>query len=214
MLEHGLNCRHVPTTLKETITNSLEAAAYIAREGTDQGFRNYINYFLDNSPEFKSWRKSMPPSTPPTISKYRNEFLKCDIDEVSNEINKIGLTLTQGQFLFHGGVWTSTSSLITNIPLSTSFCPDVALRNAEHRGKAYDAGRIDLVALEVAAPRTNVFVFKRNGTTLGYENEVLFAAGAEITFNSCNLISNNYKVFKFKSPQKEIPISVIHAYIS
>ncbi|MGU3847378.1 hypothetical protein ACVZHT_38210, partial [Vibrio diabolicus] len=78
--------------------------------------------------------------------------------DVDADINSIGKTLSDGQFLFHGGLWFSSceNEVTLRKPFSTSFCPQVALRNAEWRGKAYDQGQIDLLVLRVSNPKTNV----------------------------------------------------------
>ncbi len=160
----------------------------------------------------------MPSRTPGELSNYRNRFPRYDAALVDTEINNIGALLTDGQYLFHGGAWKSGQQLITSAPFSTSLCPQVALRNAEHRGKAYDAGRIDLFALRVINPKTNVFVYRRRGADMGHENEVLFASGATLTLRHQTIIKSNYRVGKVvdagRLVEKEVPASVLEIDIS
>ncbi|CFL01736.1 hypothetical protein [Burkholderia pseudomallei] len=83
--------------------------------------------------------------------------------------------------MFHGGHWASDSpTLTTSRPFSTSFCPQVALRNAEWKGKAYDAGRVDLMVVRVTQPKTKAYAYSREGNH-GNEKEVVFASGAQLT---------------------------------
>ncbi len=83
--------------------------------------------------------------------------------------------------LFHGGHWASDNPTITTSrPFSTSFCPQVALRNAEWKGKAYDAGRVDLMVVCVTQPKTKAYAYSREGNH-GNEKEVVFASGATLT---------------------------------
>lgn len=56
----------------------------------------------------------------------------------------------------------------------------MALRNAEWLGKAYDAGRLDLIVICVRRCKTKAYAFSREGTH-GNEKEVVFASGAQLT---------------------------------
>ena len=201
--------------LEERVSTSLEAACYMARKGADNALESHIDTQLDNSSEYKFWRQCMPSKTPDAIRKFQQEYPKYDRYEVDSEINKNANLLSEGQFLFHGGLWPSSSSHIKlNKPFSTSFCPQVALRNAEFRGKAYDAGQIDLFVIRVKNPKTNVFAYKRKGTRMGNEKEILFASGAEMTLQNRRLIRNDYLVGKWNFPDKVVPIYVIEVDIS
>lgn len=205
---------HVNESLIARVTNSLEAANYIATSGSDNGLGNYINSALDNDANFAIWRKAMPSATPMELSKYKNSYPHCNFVQVSAEITNVGIHLSPGQFLFHAGVWPGGKSLVTDRPLSTSFCPQVALRNAEHRGKAYDANRIDLFVVRVTGPATKVYVYKRKGTRLGHENEVVFAAGAHLVLQSETLIRPDHPVGKAPYLQKRVPIYVLEVGIA
>ncbi len=54
------------------------------------------------------------------------------------------------------------------------------MRNAEWKGKAYDAGRIDLMVVRVSQPKTKAYAYSRNGDH-GNEKEIVFASGATLT---------------------------------
>lgn len=133
----------------------MDAAVYIANEGTDRTLSNYINNKLRMSDEYKAWRQAMPSVTPRNIAGYQKSMSTCDLNAVSREIEEIGQIVPHGQCLFHAGVSAWPSLSVTSRPLSASFCPDVALRNAEHKGKAYHGGRIDLFVIEAHNPMTN-----------------------------------------------------------
>ncbi|NDK77653.1 hypothetical protein GYA97_24805 [Escherichia coli] len=62
-------------------------------------------------------------------------------------------------------------------PFATTFCPQVAMREAEHSGKAYKQGYIDLMVITVIDPQVKAFVFDMDEPEKGNELEVLFAAG-------------------------------------
>lgn len=196
------------------IANAYEAATHMGRVGIDNGLEIHISNTLDSSAAYKLWRQAMPSKTPDVLSRYQKLYPNCDFAQVSAEIKRIGQVLSEGQYLFHGGLWPGGQRLITNRPLSTSFCPQVALRNAEHKGKAYDSGRIDLFVLRAANPKTNVFAYKRKGTNLGHEQEVLFASGANLTLESINVVNSNHLVGKYNYPDKRIQVRVLLLNIS
>lgn len=214
MLAAGKPIIYVNETLKARVSTAHEAAIYMADEGADNGLGNFIQDALDNSPEYKSWRKAMPSATPAELSRYQKSYPKCDFDQVSKEIDAVGGVLSEGQCLFHGGLWNGCDSHVTDRPFSTSLCPQVALRNADHKGKAYDAGRIDLLVLRAMNPITKAFVFKRKGTNLGHESEVLLAAGAELVLRSETLIHEDYLAGKWGYPEKRIPVYVLEIDVS
>lgn len=201
--------------LEESVSSPFEAACYMARKGADNALENYIDEQLDNSSEYKIWRQCMPSKTPDAIRRFQQEYPNYDQFEVDYEINKNVNILSDGQFLFHGGSWPSgTARVKLNKPFSTSFCPQVALRNAEWRGKAYDAGQIDLFVLRAVRAKTNVFVYRRKGTKMGNEKEVLFSSGAELTLVNKTLIKEDCLATKYQCPDKRIPIYVIEVDIS
>ena len=147
MLVSGNPLMDIRVRLEATVANAHDAATYIGRVGADNGLGNAINRALDNSVAYKHWRQAMPSKTPEALSRYQKSYPHCDLAQVSAEIERIGQVLSEGQCLFHAGLWPGGDRLTTNRPLSTSFCPQVALRNADHKGKGYDAGRIDLFVL-------------------------------------------------------------------
>ena len=55
-------------------------------------------------------------------------------------------------------------------------------------------GEIQLFVLKVVNPKTKVFAFRRKGTNLGHEKEVLFSSGAILTLCKKTLIQNDYNV--------------------
>jgi hypothetical protein len=94
----------------------------------------------------------------------------------------------------------------------------VALKNAEHRGKAYDSGEIQIFVCRVVNPVTKAFVFRHKGTCMGHEKEVLFKSGAKLVLRNKVLICSNYSVSKVVSgthlPEKTVPAYVLEVDIS
>ena len=203
----------IPVKLRATVSNAVEAA-FFAAQGKDNALRNFIDRRLDESLAFTAWRKAMPPSTPTELSRYRNSFPVYDLEKVSAQINALKQRLSEGQYLFHGGLWPGVDSLVTTRPLSTSLCPQVALSNAYHNAKAFDAGRIDLWVLRVTAPRSHAFVFRRKGANLGHENEVLFAEGAHLSLVSEHIACTDHCVGKYGYADKRIPVYIMSINIS
>lgn len=205
---------HVNDQLIARVTTGLEAANHIGRVGMDNGLGNHINDTLDSDSSYPVWRREMPSSTPPGLKNYKSSYPAYDAAQVNSEIDTHGAFLSPGQVLFHAGVWPDRNLLVTDRPLSTSFCPQVALRNAEHKGKAYDANRIDLIVLRVAASATKAFAYKRKGLRLGHENEVLFAAGASLSLISQTLVRPDHPVGKAHCSEKRVPLYVLEIELS
>jgi hypothetical protein len=202
------------------VTDHFEAAKHMLTVGADGALGRFIEDALDNSPAYKELRSRMPSRTPKEISDYQKNYPSCDSSAISQAIDASGCTLPEGIALFHGGFWPHDrgSSLTTTRPLSTSLCPQVALRNAVWKGKAFDAGEIHLFVLKVVNPKTNVFVFRSKGTNLGHEKEVLFSAGAMLTLKKKTRVRDDYNVCKVfdgtRTVSNQIPAFVLEIEVS
>lgn len=178
-----------------------------------------VKNILKKNKEFEQWRNCMPPKIPDALSKYQKSYKKCNFQKVDEEINNIGYKLSAGQQLIHGGLWSDLSAKTpTNRPLSTTFCPKVAINETLHRGKAYDNNRIDIIILTVVNPNTNVYVFNQSRGKLKHEKEVLFASGATLTKKNEIKIEEKYLVHKYDKNlgelEKTVPVYIIEANIS
>jgi len=197
------------------VANAFEAAAYMAKVDMDNGLEFSIDRYLDGDPAYAEWTDAMPSPTPPALERYQEEYPECDFAAANQDVRDCGDVLSEGQFLFHAGRWPDgVDSFVTDRPLSTTFCPQVAMRNMDHKAKAHDAGQIDLLVLRAHQPRTLVFAFERRETMMGHEKEVLFATGAELTFRSRTLIKSDYRAAKWNCPDKLIPTYVVEVDIS
>lgn len=214
--EHGRFPVSLPDKLLEKITNCDEAANYIARVKSDNSLSEHINAALNQNNQFKLWQNKMPKQTPSALSRYQKDYENHNPNLVDIEINTIGETLSIGQTLFHGGIWPcpGKNTYRTTRPLSTSFCPDIAFNNARWHSKAYNAGAIHLWVLRVANPKTNVFSYRRLGTSLGHENEVLFATGADLTLLNYQKICDDFYEERPELPNKKIEIYIYNIEIS
>lgn len=195
-----------PTGL--VIKDAIEAARYMAMKRADNGLENHIDDILSSEPNFEHWQKLMPEETPEILAQYKvknNSSL-----EISDTIDTINCVLSEGQYLFHGGLWMGQDrdTYITEKPLSTSFCPQVALRNAEFNDKAFNAGAIDLLVLKAVSPTTRVFSYDINDPNYGHEKEVLFSKGAKMTLVETIKISDEYEITDSRHNRKKISINV------
>lgn len=205
---------HVNDQLIAKVNIGLEAAHYIGRVGADNGLGNHINDALDSNSSYAVWRRVMPSATPPGLKNYKSSYPAYNAAQVNSEIDVYGAFLSPGQVLFHAGLWPGGKLLVTDRPLSTSFCPQVALRNAEHKGKAYDANRIDLIVVKVVDSATKAFAYMRKGLRLGHENEVLFAAGASLSLISQTLVRHDYPICNAHFSEKRVPLYVLEIDLS
>ncbi|WP_419735806.1 hypothetical protein [Pseudomonas sp. COR18] len=183
VVNHGVHpsqALDVNDKLIAVVATASEAAARMLTVRADNGLENHVEAALDSSAEYQALRRSMPLAEPPELSAYQGSFTERDWEPADAAIKVNGVKMADGQFLFHGGLWPSDSnSFITTRPLSTSFCPQVALRNAEWRGKAYESGRVDLMVVRVTNSETKAYAYSREGEH-GNEKEVVFASGANL----------------------------------
>ena len=222
MIQSGNFYQRVKVKLLVKLENHVDAAKHILIQVVDNQLESFIKDYLNISSHYKKMRSEMPSRTPKSLSDYQRKFQSSNFNQVSIDINNFGKNLNDGQYLFHGGLWpvTAGKSFITDRPFSTSFCPQIALRNAEWAGKAYDSNEVNLFVLRVTNPKTKTFCFKLNGTNKGHEAEVLFAAGAKLTLRSKILIKKNGKAYKACSQiigrtlEKEIPFYMLEVDIS
>lgn len=165
----------------QVVATHVDAATRMLRERADIGLENHIDRALDASIEYRDLRAMMPQDEPQALTAYQGEFSKQGWTAADQAIQANGVEIADGQVIFHGGRWASDQpTFITSRPLSTSFCPQVALRNAEWQGKAYDADRVDLMVLRVKDSKTKGYAYSREGAH-GNEKEVVFASGALLT---------------------------------
>ncbi|WP_439821867.1 hypothetical protein ACSPX5_13085 [Pseudomonas sp. HLG18] len=166
--------------LEKTIYSAFSAATHMAEVRSDNALESFIDDALDGSSAMEFVRSLMPDKTPQSLARYQTHYPYYDAIKVNKEIQEHGAIFDDGQFLFHGGGWPSgADEFVTDRPLSTSFCPQIALRNAEFKGKAYDLERVDLIVLRTASARCHAYVFGCEGE-MKHEKEVVFAAGAKL----------------------------------
>lgn len=212
---HGRIITTVSDKLIATITSCTEAAFHVNDEWCGNAISTHISNALDASAAYACWRAQMPSRTPKALSDYQKRYPCYDKGKVDGDIKNIGKTLSEGQALFHGGVWPrDVNSFITSRPLSTSLCPQVAMQNAVHAGKAYKAGVIHLWVLRACNPKTNIFAFRKRGTNLGNEKEVLFASGAELRLCSRTLVCASYPLGNLNALNKCVEFYVLDVTIS
>ena len=221
MRQSGNFHKRVKVKLKAKLHNHVDAAKHMIVEVVDNQLDRFIKDYLNQSASYKQMRTQMPSKTPKSLSDYQRKFQSATFEQVSIDINNCGQILSYGQYLFHGGLCPINigESFITGRPFSTSFCPQIALRNAEWGGKAYDAGEVNLFVLRTVNSQTKTFCFRLNGTDKGHEAEVLFAAGAKITLRNKVKIKNGkaYKAcsqYPSRDLEKEIPFYLVEVDIS
>lgn len=203
--QNGFFTTFVKDKLLYTINNHLDAAISLIKEnGVNNSLENHIDHHLDNDPTFKTWRRSMPQKTPKILSNYQQRYPQYDVNELNLVMDKLQNTIQDNQYLFHGGLWnTSYKSIYTTRVLSTSFCPQIALRNAEHSLKAFNNNRIDLFILKTVNSKTNCFAFRKNGTNKGHEKEVLFAKNAKLVLTNQFIVRHDYTVYNAYNAKKK-----------
>lgn len=221
LLNHGgvtlAEALHIKDKLLDVVSNHTEAAAHMLRKRWNNALENHVERSLDESVEYRNLIALMPEHVPAALDAYQGSFSQHDPKLADQAIRAHGVLLAEGQVLFHGGYWpTNEQSFVTSRPFSTSFCPQVALRNAEWKGKAYDAGRVDLMVVRVNEPTTKAFVYRREGDH-GNEKEVVFANGARLSRVRETRIADATVTkadSRYQSQQKVVPAYVIEVEVS
>lgn len=217
MKEHGVFTFSVNEKLLRVVDSALMAAEHMAEVSVDNGLEVFIESALENSPALAELQSKMPPRMLPGLSAYQFHYPTYDSQLVDQEINRFGTVLAEGQFLFHGGHWpVGQEQFVTDRPLSTTFNPQVALRNAEWEAKAFDAGWLDLIVLRVTAPQSKAYLYPPQGDWK-HEKEIVFAKGARLRLLSHKKIADK-TVYKggttYQTISKKIPVYVLEAEIS
>lgn len=183
--------------LVEKIEDHVGAAHHILRRRADNSLERHVERGLDKTPAFGQMLSMMPPEVPSSIVAYKHSYPSYNLPLVSEDIESFGRCLHEGQILYHGGFCAGElgQTVALDRPLSTSFCPQVALRNAEWRGKAYESGELHLLVLRIMQPSPKAFVFPRDGE-LGNEKEVLISSSSIMPINKRLPVRNDYKVCK------------------
>ena len=197
------------------VYNYWQAAEHIALCPHDGAFEWFLDDALEHNSAYSFLSSKVPPETPPALLDYQEKYPDYNPEEVDREINSFGVILAEGQCLFHGGLWPShTIPFPTDRPLSTSFNPQKAWNNAVWQGKAYDAGRIDLIVLKVTSEKSKAYYYGPGGQH-GHEKEVLFATGATLRFVSRTHVCDGtvYMSRDFLERTKVVPVYVIEAEI-
>lgn len=139
---------------------------------------------LDDSLNYKKSKQMMPqPSDIPHLNVYRNDFPNHIEQSCFDEIEKHGGFLSEGQVLFHGGLWPVTSvngvvgtNFETDKLLSTSLCPTVAAVHA-----CYHTPHVIWVMTAVTDIPTKAVIFNDDSSEImGHEREVVFNKGLKL----------------------------------
>ncbi|PKG37078.1 hypothetical protein [Psychromonas sp. Urea-02u-13] len=189
--------RSVKLSLKSELSNYRAAAVYMINEVSNNRLEFHIDRYLRNSQHFQINLSAMPTEDPEFISAYKHLYPSCDFDLVSNDIATYGRLLPNGQYLYHGGYIPNNvgDTFKTCRPLSTSLCPQVAIRNADWRGKAFDRGEIHLAVIKITNPKTKAYIFSLDGE-LGNEKELLIASGLKLRVVNKTLIRHDFPTSK------------------
>ena len=134
---------------------------------------------LRESEVFKAWREAMPNKVPDALAVYRNSYVRADLDNVDSSIKSLGVNLTKGQVLYHGGYLVSGQ---LQRPLSTTFCPEVARQEALWAGKADAVGSVNIYIIRINSNSIGTYVYNLNANH-GDELEVLLASGGVLTID-------------------------------
>ncbi|EPW9635124.1 hypothetical protein ACS78I_18525 [Yersinia enterocolitica] len=198
-------CCQIKVKIDSILNSAHDAAKLIARNKDENRIDHHVISYLERNMEYKKWRKGMPHPTPRQLIDYQENYPPKDFEVINSLISRHGMLIPEGQVLFHGGIWPldemggQVKSFLTNRVISTSFCPKVALNNGDWRGKAYDAGRMDLMVITIKNIDKKAFVFSLDEGTNSHEMEVLFERGVQLNIVSSSAVNLHFKTCKSTS---------------
>ncbi|EIP0122539.1 DUF4885 domain-containing protein [Vibrio sp. B513a] len=167
-----------------TISNHKDFLLHTIKNYSRSGIVFRFREALPKSSSFQKIKQLTPKlKDVPEVNKYRNTPENASLSDVDSEVFEYGFPVESGQVLYHGGSQEISSKLITTRPLSTTYCPEVALWHADndYRSKGKDNPKPVVWILEIA-PCCNkkAVVFRKGGSNMENEYEVLFGSGLEI----------------------------------
>lgn len=206
-------CRKECGTNQEVISTHTEAAIHTILNRHVRDISQHIQAALRENASYHDLLNLMPNPMPDALASYQAEYSENDLISADEAIKAHGAKMADGEYLFHGGHWSgSGDTYITTRPFSTSFLPEVAILNAKWHGKAFNAGRLDLMVVRVTRPKTKSYAYDRDSSH-GYEYEVVFASGAALTRLSEKYVTE-IKVSSDKGCERMIPAYLIEVEIS
>ncbi|WP_355582728.1 hypothetical protein [Xanthomonas cannabis] len=192
----------------QEIQNSVDAARWAATHHASNALCDHLADKLPTSLGYKRLRSSMPKTTPVPIRNYRQRGASSRTDGFLDAVANNATALALGQVLFHGGAWEpGATPTQLQFPLSTSFCPEMALRNAAWGGKAWASGYVNLLHIRVSSHDVRGFVCSLRSTK-GHENEVILAQGTLLTAMAAEEISPIY-VGSMDGSSKMVPVRLV-----
>ncbi|HEI8522674.1 TPA: hypothetical protein SMQ21_000731 [Proteus mirabilis] len=189
------------------VTNEYDAAMYMAEYQLDNGIDNHIESMLKGSQNYPKWVNAMENyslTNARELIKYKTCYPEFDLTKVEQELSHFNALPSTGQKLFHGGYWNHQSNVVTlQEPFSTTFSPQVALRELDHLGIGAKNPTIQIWVLTVVNPKTNVYFYDiNNNDNLGYEYELLFAPGATLTLINTHTTNFIYTAYSGTWPKQ------------
>ncbi|WET17017.1 hypothetical protein P2W49_11845 [Yersinia intermedia] len=215
MANNGFPILNVRDQLITVISDMPQAASYLSVKHLSKKVSDHITGALKSDLNFKNWRNAMPSKTPQNLINYQNSYPPANLALAASDVSQYGVILPDEQILFHGGIWPlGQLEINTNRVFSTTFCPEIALNNAVHLGKAFCQGYIDLIVVKLKNVSTKAYVFNPSRGSKKHEKEVLFNSGATLKLINRQLASNNYPVGLNGTIQKHISVYIVNAELS
>ncbi|MDD9157996.1 hypothetical protein PVK64_17680 [Aliivibrio sp. S4TY2] len=172
--------------LHSIIESADDYADFIAYRRSHGGIQEAVADELSLAKSYKQCKRQMLYlKDVPSINKYRNDPENCCLDAVEKELRNNGQQLSQGQKLFHGGIFPLTdingepildTEFVLSKPLSTSFCSMIAASNAD----THHSRHLWIITISESC-KLPAYVFSNaSNQALGYELEVLLGTGAKV----------------------------------
>lgn len=207
--KHISNATSVEIPHGQEIRNSEDAVMWAAAHHSSNALCDHLSAMRATNPGYKLLRSFMPTRTPTPIRRYQQEGAPRRTTGFYDAVANFATPLAPGQVLFHGGAWMPNAARTQlQFPLSTSFCPAMALRNAAWNGKAWHSGYVNLLHIRVSSTNVRGFVCGPRSEK-AYELEVILAQETLLMALDATEIGTICVGSTF-GDSKKIPVYLVH----
>lgn len=177
-----------PLGVQQTVRNARDFVLHTLGHYVGSGVVNEFRRQLHVHPQLRQAKAAMPylkDSAP--LKEYQRASGKFTADTLNTEVRHFGRFIAPGQVLFHGGSCrpSEVATFVTNKPLSTSLCPQIAAWHAYNDLLPAPNPAPAIWILSAPYGNRKAVVYRKGGAGMEHEQEVLIEAGSTISPTRC-----------------------------
>ncbi|QIH09766.1 MULTISPECIES: hypothetical protein [unclassified Pseudomonas] len=181
-LQNGWPTR--PLREQQTVSDARELVIHTLHNYSLSGIISELRRQLNAHPHLRQAKSEMPylkDSEP--LRQYQKGLDKFPLATLNDEVRRHGKLLAPRQVLFHGGSCgpADVRSFVTNRPLSTSLCPQIAAWHAYNDQLPNTNPTPAIWILNAPYGNKKAVIYRKGGAGMENEQEVLIESGATIS---------------------------------